>query len=167
MQKRIFLIGFMGSGKTTHGKILARKLGYRFVDMDHWIEEHTGKTVPEIFEQEGESFFRAKETEAIEALSHENDIVISTGGGAPCHADNMELLNSSGLTIYLQLPPGALLNRLKSSRTKRPLLTGKSENEMRETITDLLTLREPYYKKAAVIVDGMGGVDERLLRITH
>ncbi len=166
MQKRIFLIGFMGSGKTTHGKILARKLGYRFVDMDHWIEENTGKTVPEIFEEEGELFFRAKETEAIEALSKEEQIVISTGGGAPCHADNMKLLNSSGLTIYLQLPPGALVNRLKNSHTERPLLAGKSENEMRKTITDLLAQREPFYKKAAVIVDAMNGVNERLLRIS-
>ncbi len=162
MYTRIFIIGFMGSGKTTHGKKLARKLEYRFADMDQWIEKETGKTVPEIFKEEGEAAFRKMETEAIHALSKEKNIVISTGGGAPCHAENMELLKSSGLTIYLQLAPAALLSRLKNSKSERPLLAGKSEQEMLETIKEILNIREAFYSKADVIVDGLNNVDERL-----
>ena len=165
MHSRIFIIGFMGCGKTTHGKKLAKNLGYRFIDLDQWIENQYELTVAEIFAQRGEEAFRDMETEAIKALSKEEQIVISTGGGAPCHNDNMELLRSSGLTIYLQLTPAALANRLTFSKTKRPLLADKRIEELVPLIETMLSVRVPFYEKAAIIVDGLDGVDERLLKV--
>lgn len=162
MTHRIFLIGFMGSGKTTHGKQLARKLGYSFVDMDQYIEGKTGKSIPQIFKENGEAFFRRKETQAIKELKGDKNLVIATGGGAPCFGDNMDLLKAAGLTVYLHLSPGALLNRLKNSKNERPLMEGKTEQEMLDTITAMLAEREPFYNRADLIVDGMDNIDERL-----
>ncbi len=163
MQKRIYLLGFMGSGKTTHGKTIARMMGYDFVDMDKWIEETTGLTVPEIFNTQGEPWFREQERRAIVELSKRERVVIATGGGAPCHGDNMELMKQSGLTIYLKLSPEALLSRLKVSKNKRPLLEGKSEEEMRQTIKEMLHQREPFYNNADMIIDGLERVTERVV----
>lgn len=163
MPDRIYLIGFMGSGKTSHGKQIARMMSYEFRDMDTWIEERTGKTVSQIFKEDGEPYFRQKETEAIMALSQLEKVVIATGGGAPCFGANLELMKATGLVVYLQLTPAALLSRLKDSPTERPLLAGKSEEEMLETITGMLEQREPLYNKAHMIIDGLEGVNERVV----
>ena len=163
MHTRIYLLGFMGSGKTTHGRTIARMMGYDFVDMDRWIEETTGMTVPEIFNTHGEQFFREQEHSAIAELSKRERVVIATGGGAPCHGNNMALMKDSGLTIYLQLSPEALLSRLKVSKNKRPLLEGKSEQEMRQTIEEMLGQREPFYNSADMIIDGLERVNERVV----
>jgi shikimate kinase len=165
MTERIFLIGFMGSGKTTHGKRLARALDWRFVDMDERIRELTGLSIPEIFRDHGEDYFRMKEEEVLLSLCERKQVVVSTGGGAPCYRDNMQKMNDSGLTIYIKLPPGALLDRLVKSKTSRPLLDGKTEGEMQKTIVELLASREPYYNRAAVIIDGHADVVDRILRI--
>jgi shikimate kinase len=163
MHKRIYLLGFMGSGKTTHGKTIARMMGYDFVDMDRWIEETTGMTVPKIFNTRGEPWFREQERRAINELSKREHVVIATGGGAPCHGDHMALMKQSGLTIYLKLSPEALLSRLKVSKNKRPLLEGKSEEEMRQTIKEMLLQREPFYNNADMIIDGLERVTERVV----
>ncbi|MFC2129362.1 shikimate kinase [Bacteroidota bacterium] len=165
MHSRIFIIGFMGSGKTTHGKLLAKNLGFRFFDLDQWIENQYELTVAEIFAQRGEEAFRQMETEAIKSLSKEKEVVISTGGGAPCHNDNMELLLSSGLTVYLKLTPEALVSRLTNSKTKRPLLAGKRKEELVPLIELMLAARVQYYEKANVIIDGFENVEERLLAV--
>jgi len=161
MHSRIFLIGFMGSGKTTHGKQIARMMGYTFVDMDHWIEDGQGKTIPEIFRDPGEAGFRELEAKAIEELSRMERVVIATGGGAPCFGNNLEKMKKAGLTIYLKLTPAALLSRLKDARTRRPLLEGKSEAEMLRTIQHMLKEREPFYSRADMIIDGLDRVTER------
>ena len=157
----------MGCGKTTHGKKLAKHLGYRFIDLDQWIENQSELTVAEIFAQQGEEAFRDMETEAIKALSKEEEVVISTGGGAPCHNNNMELLRSISLTIYLQLTPAALANRLTYSKTQRPLLSGKRMEELVPLIETMLLARVEYYESADIIVDGLEGVEERMLAVVN
>ena len=157
----------MGCGKTTHGKKLAKNLGYRFIDLDQWIENQHDLTVAEIFAQYGEEAFRDMETEAIKNLLIEEEVVISTGGGAPCHNDNMKLLRSGGLTIYLKLSPAALADRLTYSKTKRPLLAGKRKEELIPLIETMLADRIPYYESAHIVIDGLGGVDERLLKLVR
>jgi shikimate kinase len=163
MHTRIYLLGFMGSGKTTHGRKIARMMGYDFVDMDSWIEEAVQMPVSEIFLKHGEPYFRQQEVNAIKALSKKEQVVIATGGGAPCHGENMDLMKASGLTIYLKLPPEALLSRLKISKNKRPLLEGKSDEEMRQTIEEMLSQREPFYNQATMIIDGLERVNERVV----
>lgn len=163
MHSRIYLIGFMGSGKTTHGKQIARMMGYDFLDVDQWIVEQEGKTIPGIFAEEGESRFRELETAAINEISKMQKVVVATGGGLPCHADNLQKLKGSGLTVYLKLSPEALLSRLKASKTKRPLLEGKTEEEMYASIRKMLAEREPWYSKADMIIDGLDRVNERVV----
>lgn len=163
MHARIYLIGFMGSGKTTHGKTIARMMGYEFLDLDEWIVRKEGKTIPEIFSEKGESRFRELETEALLATNQLHNVVIATGGGLPCHGNNMQLLKASGLTIYLKLTPEALLNRLRESKTKRPLLEGKSDADMYATIRNMLDEREPWYSQADMTIDGLGRVNERVV----
>lgn len=163
MHSRIYLIGFMGSGKTSHGKKIARMMGYDFIDMDDWIEEQEGISIAEIFERSGEHYFREKEHEVLKELGKKEKVVISTGGGAPCNNNSIELMNSNGLTIYLKLSPAALLSRLKEAHTERPLLAGKSEEEMRLTIEKLLQEREPYYNRAGMVIDGLESVTERIV----
>lgn len=155
MDSRIFLIGFMGSGKSTHGKLLARKIGYQFVDMDHLIEETADMTIPGIFKDHGEEVFRKWEHDILLELCKRDRLVISTGGGAPCHGKMMQHMNEHGTTIYIQLTPEALRNRLLHSPTERPLIHGKSETELLEFITLLLSEREAYYKQAAHTIDGL------------
>jgi len=102
---RIYLIGYMGSGKSTLGKKLAKHARLQFIDMDHYIEKRNCKTVPQIFAEEGEAEFRKKERNALEELSAFSDVVIATGGGAPCFFDNVDLMNRTGKTIYLNIDP--------------------------------------------------------------
>jgi len=155
MHTRIFLIGFMGSGKSTLGAQLARHLDYQFMDMDQLIEETAELSIPEIFQDHGEVVFRKWEHDILLELCSRDKLVISTGGGAPCHSQNMDLMNANGCTIYLNLTPLALQNRLIRSRTERPLIKGKTDAELFDFITTLLEIREKFYKQASHIVDGL------------
>ncbi|MDP4210044.1 MAG: shikimate kinase [Bacteroidota bacterium] len=149
---RIFLIGYMGSGKTTIGKQLASRLGYRFVDQDHVIEEEYGMKVSEIFTNLGENTFREAENRFLKNLSEDN-LVISTGGGAPCFFDNIDIMNRSGRTVYLKASPSVLAHRLKYSTGTRPILAGKSGEELLQFIAEKLTEREPFYNRAQYYVE--------------
>ena len=155
MDTRIFLIGFMGSGKSTLGAQLARLVGYQFIDMDHMIEETAEMSIPEIFNEHGEEVFRKWEYDILHELCRREKLVISTGGGAPCHSNMMDLMNTHGTTIYLKLSPEALKTRLIQSSAERPLIMGKSEPELLDFIKSLLEKRELFYKRAAHIVDGI------------
>jgi shikimate kinase len=146
---RIYLIGYMGSGKSHLGWKLASHLGVQFVDMDNYIEERNCKSIPQIFAEEGEAEFRNKERKALEELSEFTDIVIATGGGAPCFFDNVELMNNSGKTIYLNINPKILADRLMNSKTDRPLIKGKSREELVSFIDETLKKRDKFYSKAA------------------
>jgi shikimate kinase len=150
----VYIIGFMGSGKSTAGRKLASLLGWTFTDLDVKITEYTGMTIPEIFSQKGEDYFRNAESEVLKSLKNNSNCVISTGGGTPCHGDNMDLMLESGLTIYLKLTPAQLKKRLKGSATERPLIKKLNNEELSEFIEAKLAEREKWYNRAEFIVDG-------------
>lgn len=145
---RIYLIGYMGCGKSHLGRRFSKHLGLQFIDMDHYIEERNYKTIPQIFADEGESGFRQKERKALEELTEFNDVLIATGGGAPCFFDNVDLMNKTGKTIYLNIDPAILAERLLKSKTERPLIHGKSKDELVAFIDETLTKRNKFYSQA-------------------
>lgn len=150
---RIYLIGYMGSGKSTVGKGLAKELSLQFIDLDSFIEERNHKTIPEIFASLGENGFRLLEQKALHEVASFENIVIATGGGAPCFFDNMEVINKTGISVYLNGTPQILMDRLRHSKTDRPLINGKSDPELLEFIHDTLEKRNQWYKQARVIID--------------
>jgi shikimate kinase len=158
---KIFLIGYMGSGKSTAGKKLAAKLGFEFIDLDKFIEHETGKTIPEIFLKKGEGEFRALENNALKKLVTRENVVVACGGGTPCYYGNMELMNNNGITIYLKMSADSLATRLLNAKTKRPLIENKSEEELKNFIGEHLEKREDTYHQAQYIVKGKNlNVDE-------
>lgn len=158
---RIFLIGFMGCGKTTMGKRLARYLEYDFVDLDKFLEDKAGMTINEFFKTRGETVFREFEKDILQEGSFNDDTVIATGGGLPCFFDNIRWMNENGFTVYLKMPPGGLVKRLKHA-TDRPLISGLNEQELLKFITNKLDEREPFYEKARLVVDAIDLTPEKL-----
>ncbi len=151
--RRIILIGFMGAGKTTVGKALARELGLQFYDLDWYIEERYHRTVPQIFAERGEEGFRKLEQLMLHEAAEFEDIVLSCGGGTPCFFDNMEYMNRQADTVYLKAEPEVLCRHLKMGKTERPLLKGKSAEEIQEYIRASLLTREPFYSRAKHTLD--------------
>jgi shikimate kinase len=145
---RIYLVGMMGVGKTTLGKRLANAMHYTFMDLDKEIERVEGKSIEQIFEQNGEAYFRKKERDCLLRTQLCQNIVIATGGGTPAYADNMAWMNGHGKTLYLKADMAFVLSRLAQKANKRPLLKGKSEEEMSQIITELFTKRKPLYEQA-------------------
>lgn len=145
---KIFLVGFMGSGKSSVGRVLAQKLNLKFYDTDHEIIASTGKSINEIFEKDGEAHFRELEKLTLQNLQHKDNCVIACGGGLPCHNNLMNEINKQGISIYLKLSSERLLERLLKDADKRPLLLGKNETEMKKYIFDLLDEREFYYTQS-------------------
>ncbi|MBQ8542484.1 MAG: shikimate kinase [Bacteroidaceae bacterium] len=145
---RILLTGYMGAGKTTLGRALATKLGLTFIDLDCYIEERFRKTIPQIFAEKGEEGFRDIERRMLHEVAEFEDIIISTGGGTPCFFDNIDYMNSKGITVYLQVPVERLFIRLSIARKQRPLIKDKNDEELREFIAQQLAKREPFYSKA-------------------
>ena len=135
---RIIIIGYMGAGKTTVGKALARELGLTFYDLDWYIEGRMRKTVPQIFAEKGEEGFRKIENAMLHEVAEFEDIVLSCGGGTPCFFDNMEYLNRQGDTVYLKATPDVLYKHLKMGKTERPLLKNKTKEEMYRFIEEQL-----------------------------
>lgn len=153
MDKPIFLVGFMGSGKTTLGRKLANHLQKKFIDLDHKIVERIGMSIPDYFAAFGEQQFRELESQILKE-QQEHDVVISTGGGSPCYFDNMEWIIDNGLAIYLQLTPKALHHRLQQSNiAKRPALKNLNGDALLQFIEEKLQEREPFYKKAQLHID--------------
>lgn len=149
--KRIFLIGYMGAGKTTVGKMLSKQLGLSFIDLDHYIEGRYHKTVGQLFAERGEDAFRDVERRMLREVAMFEDILVSTGGGAPCFFDNMEFMNGAGQTVYLKVSVGELAKRLELCKTTRPVLKGRSGDELKTFIAESLEKREPFYSKASII----------------
>jgi len=152
---RIFLIGYMGCGKTTLGKRIAEQTGFAFLDLDGYIEQKYLKTVATIFDELGQEAFREIERKMLAEVADFENVVIATGGGAPCFFDNIELMNKAGLTVYIKMTPEQLAFRLEHSRAgKRPLIAGKTGEELRHFIEDGLLQREQFYLQANIIVAG-------------
>ena len=146
----LFFIGYMASGKTTFGKALAKKLNRKFIDLDEYIEEKYQCTVSQIFKEKGEKEFREIESESLKEVSILEDAVISCGGGTPCFNNNMEYINRHGISVFLEADTEVLKRRLIEGGTSRPLVAGKSEKELENTIVEQLQKRLQYYKQAHI-----------------
>ena len=151
--QRIIIVGYMGAGKTTVGKALARELGLQFYDLDWYIESRQHKTVPQIFAERGEDGFRRIEHNMLHEVAEFEDVVISCGGGTPCFFDNSDYMNAQGDVVYLKADPEVLYRHLLMGKTERPLLKGKSPEELVAFITEQLARREPFYTKARHTLD--------------
>ena len=151
----VFLVGYAGSGKSSLGKRLARRLGVRFVDTDKLVEQSEGASIADIFHYEGEEYFRIAERRAVESLANEGvDLVVATGGGLPTWRDNMEWLVRSGMTVYLRRSPEQILSRLtEHGRNKRPMFRGKSDDELLTFMREQMAVREKFYAKAHITVE--------------
>jgi len=152
--KPIFLWGYMASGKSRLGKRLAQKLDFKFIDLDHFIEQKMNLVIPEIFNQFGESYFRELENEALTELLSLTNTIISCGGGTPCFHDNKSMMLNSGLVIYLDIEEDVLIDRLWRNRFDRPIVaTVESPEKLREKVRAHLGERMSYYSQAHLIYD--------------
>ena len=159
----IFLVGFMGSGKTTIGKKLAAKLGCEFIDLDAAIEHAEQMFIRDIINEKGESYFREVESKTLQQLDLMGK-VIATGGGTPCYFDNMDWMKTSGLAVYIELEEAILFSRLKTTNlTNRPLLQGLDDDGLKQFIHNKLEERSPYYYQAQIVYDPMKESMEELV----
>lgn len=150
---RIFLLGFMGCGKTTIGKKVAKKLQLRFIDMDDFIVEKEKLSINDIFAKYGEEAFREKEREALHNIFKINNMLVATGGGAPCFFENVAQMNKHGITIYLEVSPQILSKRLWSIRADRPLIKDQTPEELKTYVSTAIAYREEFYYQAQHIID--------------
>lgn len=150
---RILIVGYMGAGKTTLGKVLAKDLGLQFYDLDWYIEGRMRKTVAQLFAERGEDGFRTVEHNMLHEVAEFEDVVISCGGGTPCFFDNMQYMNRQGETIYLKANPEVLSAHLKMGKVERPLLKNKTPEEIQAFISKQLAEREQYYTQARHVYD--------------
>lgn len=162
--KNIFLIGMPSSGKSTLGRKLARALGYRFVDLDKLIVKDQKKTIPEIFQEKGEGYFREVESRILHQTRPDQWLVVATGGGAPCFFDNMDFIKASGLSVFINVPPAELAQRiLLHGKDDRPLLSGVTQLE--HELEERLRLRLPFYTQADFTVTQETSQVNQLLKL--
>lgn len=148
--KRIFLVGYMGAGKTTIGKVLSKMVGLTFIDLDYYIEGRFRKTVSQLFAERGEEGFRTIERNMLHEVAEFEDVLISTGGGTPCFFDNMAFMRQQGTTIYLQVSVDELVNRLELCKQTRPVLKNRSGEELKAFVQESLASRSPFYEQAQI-----------------
>lgn len=163
----IYLVGYMGSGKTTVGQMISWKLGYSFIDLDTMIEEKYKITIASFFSKFDEKVFRKVENETLKDTISMSDTVVSTGGGTPCYFDNMDIINNSGISVYLKTEVETLHQRLVSSKKKRPLLAGMTSPAIREHIRNQLAFREPFYLRSKIIADGNSSDVDALIKTIY
>lgn len=147
----IFLIGYMGCGKSTLGRLASSMSGRSFIDLDSYIEGRFHATVKEIFAEKGEEGFRQIERSMLHEVGEFEDVIVACGGGTPCFFDNMEWMNMHGTTVYLDTSVDKLFTRLKRGKHKRPLIADKTDGELRDFIVGALMARMPHYSKAKVV----------------
>lgn len=156
--KKIILLGYMGSGKSTVGKLLSKSINYNSLDLDKLIETEQGLSINKIFNQHGELYFRKLEHQIlIETLKRDDNCIISLGGGTPCYSNNMELFNNENtITIYLNCSVDELFERLNYNKSKRPLIANMDDTELKEYIAKHLFERSFYYNQAQFKIDTNG-----------
>jgi len=148
MMKPIFLIGYMGCGKSTLGRALARLSPLEFIDLDNYIENRFHASISDLFSSRGEDGFRKLEQAMLDEVSRFNNVIVACGGGTPCFFNNMDLMNERGTTVWLTTPIERIYERLQRNRAKRPIIADKSDAELMQFITDALAAREPFYSLA-------------------
>ena len=156
MKTNIALIGFMGTGKTAVGQLLAKKLGKKFVELDSLIEQKAGKSIPDIFQQDGEIAFRELEIEVIKEVANKQDTVIACGGGIVLNKINIDRLRENARMVYLTASPEVILKRVANEAGQRPLL---EVDNPALTIREMLRFREPFYEQAADIIINTSKLD--------
>jgi len=163
---RLFLAGFMGCGKTTVGKQLAKELNFPFFDLDEEIEKAADQSISSIFSEYGEEYFRELEAQKLrDTMLLAEDVVLALGGGTPCYYDNLWAMQSEGKIIYLQCSTDTLFERLQKEKSQRPLISDKEDEELFSSIEKYLSLREKYYQHADLIVDCNGKSVEEIVEI--
>ena len=150
---RIFLVGYMGSGKSTFGSALADALGIKWIDLDDEFESRYKIAISDFFAKYGEATFRDLEHKLLTEIIERTDIVVSTGGGAPCYYDTMKLMNQTGLTVYLSATPELLVSRIENSARKRPVFQQMKGGNFRENLIFHLESRVPFYSQATFTID--------------
>ena len=162
----IFLIGYMGCGKSYWGKRLANSLNYNFIDLDEMIEKREGLSIPDIFEQFGEASFREREQSALESVKDlKQATVISTGGGAPCFHNNIDRMNDMGKTLFLEASPRILMQNILKSDGERPIVKAIPEAELEAYIANHLKGRLPFYEQSQLKVNVEGLILDNLKRL--
>jgi shikimate kinase len=151
---RIYLIGYMASGKSNFGRLLAEHLGFVFLDLDCLFEQRFRISVIDFFTKYDEAGFRKIEQSLLHETRNHDDVVIATGGGTPCFFDNMQFIRESGISVYLQWEISALIDRLRNVKLKRPLLQGIPAAELEERVSMQIDQRKSYYELADITVDG-------------
>jgi shikimate kinase len=166
---KIYLIGFMGSGKTHWGRLLSQKLGFPFFDLDEQVIEHAGKSIVEIFNTEGEENFRLQEKDVLHIITESHDsFVMACGGGAPCFFNNIEYMNQAGTTVWINTPLTVLFERLVKEKDKRPMIKELTDEQLKNFISKKFAGRRIYYEQANVTIDEEPLLAERLIeKIFH
>ncbi|HRB37682.1 MAG TPA: shikimate kinase [Bacteroidia bacterium] len=159
----IFLIGFMGAGKSSQAKKLAARLNFESIDLDELIEKTVKQSISEIFKISGEQHFRKIESETLKTLSEKQNAVIATGGGTPCFFDNMQWMNEKGITVYLKIHPGTVYHRIAPSKSKRPLISHMNDADLMEYIMETMIERAPFYNQAKIQMSGLNLKTEDLV----
>jgi len=149
---RIYLVGYMGSGKTYYGKELAKCLNFCFIDTDEMIQKHTGKTIATLFKENGEKHFRKIEQKMLNTTLEMENTVIATGGGTAIFHNNMQLMNQNGLTIFLKPSFDVIYNRLYQQKDSRPLLKDINKDQVSEFISLHIKERNRFYREAKIII---------------
>jgi shikimate kinase len=163
---KIFLVGYMTSGKSSFGKKLGYALNTKFIDLDEYIEKKLNHTIPYHFQTQGEESFREIEHESLKEIIHmEDDFVLATGGGTPCFYDNMDLLNKNGKTIYLKVDVNVLIDRLKNTSRKRPLMANIERDDIDAYVKKHFAEREKCYNKSSIIIDTLAISVSQLVQI--
>ncbi len=166
---RIFLIGFMGSGKTHLGKELSKKLAIPFFDLDEKIVEQAGKSISQIFEEKGEECFRLMEKEVLYLLTENHEtFIMATGGGAPCFYNNIDYLKKKGIVVWLNCSVDCLYNRLIKEKDKRPLIKAIPDNQLKPYIIKKFSNRKIFYQQANIIINEDDiNIEKLLARVFH
>jgi shikimate kinase len=164
---KIFLVGFMGSGKTYWGRRWATKYDLPFLDLDQLIEQEENSTIADMFEQKGENYFRSTETHCLRNTAVEGSFIMACGGGAACFNNNMQWMNEQGITIFLPASPQTIFSRILPEKNIRPLIRKLTEDEMLSFIESKLAEREPFYRQAKIILPVDELNDESLFAVIN